>query len=246
MTICEADILDTYGAATEVLVTPTNDSDNGVVVKRPNSTWGVDQPYGSGQAFMLVRDGDRSDPGPDGAVLARMDHSGSIGTNGVLHLAVGLRETVEGAQVGEWLDLHQDVVALFINNLSSTEGSSTRDFICVLDQRDGTYPFRVVNSGSIVGAKDTTARDGSTYRTAIGNTYGVAGVAMGQAADTTVYRKAAGIVGLGNAFYFRKVTSEPAAIADGVLGYSILNAQGKMQAKLKFPSGATVVLGTDV
>lgn len=246
MTICEADILDAYGAFTEVLVTPTDDSDNGVVVKVPNSTWGVDQPYGSGQAFMLVREGDRADTGPDGAVLARMDRHGSLGIN-ALHAATGFRSSDPDVDTGVWLDPSDDVVPLFINNPHPDENPSTRDFLVVWDQRDGSLPLVVTNYGSVMSGKEVVARsNGSALKAFIGNVYGSAGLGMGSGGgDTAVTRKAAGVVSILNAAFFPKVLTEPAAQSNGMVAFCIANAQGKLQAKIRFPTGASVVVATE-
>lgn len=229
----------------DILSVPSTDSENAIVVQAPNATWGVDQPYGSGQAFMVLREtGDPSDPGPDGAIVYRVDRYGGVGTSGGVHVATGLRGAAPGADIGIWLDPSWDVVPLFINNRLPSEGPSTRDFIAVYDQRDGTFPFRVINNGSIVETKDVISREGTALRTAIGSTYGVAGVAMGQTADTVVYRKTAGQVGIGNSAFWPELAADPAAPATGMVTYC-LNVNGKRQLKVRFPTGSPIVVITE-
>lgn len=155
MTICEADIL-AVSPATETATCPQAPSDNGFVVVIPNSAWGEAQEYGSGQAFMLVREGDRSDPGPGGAVIARMDNYGSFGTNGGMHVATGLRKPIPGANVGVFIEPFQNVVGLFVTNPAV---GSTRDLLAVFDRRDATYPLVVRNDGTVEHGKATSHRE---------------------------------------------------------------------------------------
>lgn len=83
-----------------VLLTPTSPGQNAVVVKAPDSTWGdSNQPYGTGQAFMLLREDYAEAPNgglnqePDKNVLMRVNGGdGSVGTAGNLHVATGLRQ----------------------------------------------------------------------------------------------------------------------------------------------------------
>lgn len=196
MTVCEADILEVVTPYSEVLVTPDFDSDNGVVVKRPNDTWGVGQAYGSGQAFMLVRDGDRSDPGPAGAVLYRVDRSGNIGTIGGVHVAMGLREQISNGQVAVFIEPFQDVVGLFTTNPAV---GSTRDFLAVYDRRDATYPLVVRNNGSVEVGKWTDHRER---------------------------------------------TVDPPAPLVGMRTYC-LKVNGKRQMKVRFPTGASMVVAAE-
>lgn len=239
MTICEADILASSPKEC-VQATPQNDADDGFVVQSPSATWGVDEPYGSGQAFMVLREtGDPADEGPDGAVVYRVNRYGGIGSIGGMHIALGLRGGSGGATQAMWVQCIEDAVGMVI------ERPPTKDYLWLTDETDPTnVVFKITNAGQVVNDKEIVARDGASSRTVIGSTYGAAGIAMGLAADTTVWRQAAGVVGTGNASFLPKLSSEPAAQPNGVVTFCAANAAGKLQVKAKFPDGSVVVMAT--
>lgn len=227
----------------DILALPDTDSMNGVVVQAPNATWGVGQPYGSAQAFMVLREtGDPADDGPDGAVVMRINRYGGFGNTGGVHVAYGLRGPVgdPGAALSPaiWVQPFIDAVGLLLAK------AETQDYMWAYDTDTDEIVFRVDNDGAAYERREFVARDGQPTRTQIGSAYGAAGIVMGQAGDTTVWRKAAGIVGLGNAAFFPKLTAEPAAQPSGAVAFCAANAQGKLQAKVKFPDNSVVVVAT--
>lgn len=232
----------TLPAWAETVVTPATPGDNGFVVQAPDAQWGVGQPYGSGQAFMVLREtGARDDASSNGSVVMRVNRYGGIGTTGGGHFACGLRGpmTDPGVNAGQcvWIQPYNDTVGLVISK------SATKDYLWA---SDGTETlFKLSNAGSAVGRRDVVARDGASTRAIIGNVFGSAGLGLGSTSDTLAYRKAAGVLGIGSAAFFPKVTAAPAAQAGGVVGYAIDNGSGKLVFKVQFPTGDPVVIATE-
>lgn len=229
----------------DILSVPASPAQNGVVVQAPDAAWGVDQKYGSGQAFMVLREtGDPADDGPDGAVVYRVDRYGNIGTSGGVHVATGLRDMMPGTSQAVWIDPSQDVVPLFINNPLPSESPSTRDFVVVYDQRDSSTPFRIHNNGTLLGRKEVVARDGQSQRTVVGAVYGLAGLGMGSSADATIWRAGPEVVGIGNSAFLKKRTSSPAPNAGGAV-VGCRDSGGKAELVATMPSGKIVSLAID-
>jgi hypothetical protein len=227
----------------ETVVTPADDADNGFVVQAPTATWGIGQTYGSGQAFMVLREtGSRDDDGQNGSVVFRVNRYGGLGNVGGAHFACGLRgpTTDPGVPPGQcvWIQSFNDTVGEVISKPTS------KDYQWMLDGSEVVW--KVGNQGQATGRREVVARDGQSTRVQIGTAYGVAGVAMGQIADTTVYRKAASLVGIGNAAWWPKLTSAPTAVVGGAITYSMANSvTGKLELRVQFPTGAPVVVATE-
>lgn len=115
---------------TVVLVLP-DDTTNGVIVKVDGPSAG----YGRGQPFMVLKAGagDADDQTAAGTVLMRIDDDGSIGTNGGLHIASGLRQAFGGAQA-IWIDPEEDLVHIA---MTAAPGTPVQPFVKIT-KNDGT------------------------------------------------------------------------------------------------------------
>lgn len=221
----------------DILVQPTA-PENGVQVQVPDAAWGTGPTYGTEQAFVVLREtGEATDPGPDGSLVYRVDRYGSMGTSGGVHVATGLRGTPPDTTQAVWIDPAADVLGLVI------EKAATKDYLWCVDGSE--VVVKVVNGGSLVGRRDVAARDGQSTRTVIGNTYGKAGVAMGQTGDTAIWREAPGVVRVGNAALFTETASPPAPVANAAIIRSRDNGAGRTQLVAVFPSGAEKVIQED-
>lgn len=234
----------TDGVTAEHLVELNDTTVNGFVVK----VAGNDSEYGKGQAFMVLEegDGDATDATATGSVLFRVDGRGSIGSTGGLHVAPGLRKPYGGTQAA-WIDPHENMVGLVVTNPTAAEAAVwDKDFIRVVDVRaDPDDPvFRVAFNGEVKSTQTISAHDGKATKVLIGDTFGAAGLAFGQTADTLLYRSAAGIVGVGNLFELPEVAEPAAPAANKARLFAKDNGAGKTQLCVRFPTGATAILAT--
>lgn len=103
----------------DVLSSPSADTENAFVVKSPSDTWGTGA-YGTGQAFMLLKQGSGAVE-PDDSVLWRVDEDGDMGVGGGIHVATDLRkDTGDPASTqAVWIDPADDMVLLVLDPHSS-------------------------------------------------------------------------------------------------------------------------------
>ena len=104
--------------------------------------------------------------------------------------------------------------------------------------------FRIANTGDVSGTKNFVSREGLATRTAIGDTFGFAGMAMGSATDTLVYRAEAAVVTIHNVVQMPERTDPAAPAANTMRLYARDNGAGKTQLCVRFNTGAVAVLAT--
>lgn len=123
-----------------VLVLP-DDTTNGIIVKVDGPSVG----YGRGQPFMVLKAaaGDADDETAAGTVLMRIDDDGSIGTNGGLHIASGLRQAYGGAQA-IWIDPEEDLIHIV---MTQAPGTPAQPFIR-MTKNDGTILSGIDKEGA--------------------------------------------------------------------------------------------------
>lgn len=102
----------------KALITPTDDLENAVVVKAPSDTWGTG-PYGTGQAFMLLKQGSGAVE-PDDSVLWRVDEDGDTGIGGGVHVATDLRQDVgdPASTQAIWIEPAGDMVHIVLDPIA--------------------------------------------------------------------------------------------------------------------------------
>ncbi|MGH3029284.1 MAG: hypothetical protein ACRDNE_00680 [Gaiellaceae bacterium] len=110
--------------AADVLSSPAGTTENAFVVKAPAATWGDGTPYGTAQAFMLLReDYDDTEGEPDENVLFRVSgRDGGLGTAGGIHVAYGLRQHTGWAPSGTgavWIENRADAHNLVLSEHSA-------------------------------------------------------------------------------------------------------------------------------
>lgn len=118
------------GINARVLVRPGENDDNAVVVKSSQAAWGSGA-YGTGQAFMLLRDdysgtpvGGGTTTEPDRNVVFRVDRNGGIGSAGGIHVATGMRLNGRTQPTqGIWVQNVVDAVGVVITGLSTGQNS---------------------------------------------------------------------------------------------------------------------------
>lgn len=227
-----------------ILATLPDTNVNGVVVK----VAGTDSLYGRGQAFMVLEEGagDATDSSSAGSVLARIDALGSFGTSGGLHVASGLRKAYGGTQA-VWVDPCENTHGVVIHPPSVAESATwDKDYLRVVDVRNAdAVVFRITSAGAVLSTQNVTGYSGTATQAVIGNMFGFAGVGFGSSTDTLLYRSAAGIVSVANAFEFSEMTAPSAPAANKVRLFSRDNGSGKTQLCAIFPTGAVQVLATE-
>lgn len=233
------------GVSTSVLVNDPGQNVNGFVFKG-NAV--AESGYGQGQAFLVLEPGtgDATDQTAAGSVVFRVDRMGNVGTTGGLHVATGMRWDDAAMTQAVWIDPSDNMVGLIITNPETTESATwDKDFLIVRNVR-GTEEdyFKVTATGFVQGRREITARVGAATRTAIGDTYGFAGIAMGDLADTALYRADAGIVGVANVFHFAEQADPAAGAANSARLYARDNGSGKTQLCVRFNTGAIQVIAT--
>lgn len=154
----------TNDVASRLLVTPGADDQNAISVKIPNSTWGVSQAYGKGQAFEIIEEGaaDVDDQSAAGSVIARIDRYGSFGTSGGLHIASGLRSAPPSFTQMMWLQPFVDIYGIVYDQLAAQASS-----FLLVRRSDATKALEVFGNAGI-GAHWWYANDGTTPAAIIG------------------------------------------------------------------------------
>lgn len=125
---------------------------NGVSVKAPDAAWGVARPYGKGNAFELIEEGEApvDDQTATGPVLFRVDRDGGLGCMGV-HVATGLRRPA-GTQC-VWIDPHGDTAGLVITTPTVADAPAhTKPLLVINDQRGAAYTLFSVEPDGLVKA----------------------------------------------------------------------------------------------
>lgn len=113
------------GEPVDVLLIPESGTQgNAIVVEAPDGDWGhPDSEYGTGQAFILVKEDDGVTSWDD-RILARLDSRGGFGLAGGMHMATGLRarpEDVAGLIYSLHIDPTIDVPGLLIDGAPGGE-----------------------------------------------------------------------------------------------------------------------------
>lgn len=149
------DVLD--GDGNEILgvvLEPSGDDVNAIVVRRPSDTFGEDQVYGAAQAFLLIKEG--AGDVHDELVLARIDgRNGGSGFGGGIHSAAGLHKDVGDASPTQnlWIQNYLDCVALAINGYGA---SPAANYIQALNGDGSKVGFLVTSVGQMgVWSPDT-------------------------------------------------------------------------------------------
>lgn len=142
------------GESARLVVQPSSgDEENGIVVISPNDTWGDEGtvPYGTGQAFMLLKEDPAGTLSLTDRVLYRVDRRGAIGLTGGLHVATGLRQRPDFVQnYSIFSEPNYDIAAHL--QMKHGVGSPTGNFILASDSSAATA-FKVGPTGQIhVGA----------------------------------------------------------------------------------------------
>lgn len=103
----------------DVLSSPVDDLENAFVVKSSSATWGTGA-YGTGQAFMLLKQGSGAVE-PDDSVLWRVDEDGDTGIGGGIHVATDLRkDTGDPASTQAiWIEPAADMVHIVLDPVAS-------------------------------------------------------------------------------------------------------------------------------
>lgn len=230
-----------------VLVDGQGQNTNGFVFKANAQ---AETGYGQGQAFMVLEEGvgDATiQAGQTGSVMFRVDRHGSVGFTGTLHVATGLRHDEQHTHAA-WIDPVDNLIGLIIDNPSAAESATwDQDFFVVRDVRTDpvTNLFRIRSTGDVESKMNLQAQFGKATQTYIGNTYGFAGIAMGTAADTLIYRADAGILGLGYILQFAERADPAAPGTNNARLYARDNGAGKTQLCVRFPTGAVQVIATE-
>lgn len=159
-----------------VLVNPTTDDQNGVVVKAPTDTWGTGI-YGTGQAFMVLKHSSSpTDIGhtgvtPDDLVVMRVDRRGGIGCSG-LHVACGLRQEAGFTPVASsiWVENFVDCVGLVVQASSDAPTSSYQ----IWETLSGSHVVEIDHTGKLLANRQLQVLSGSAGTSAF--------IALGRAA----------------------------------------------------------------
>lgn len=189
--------IDVDEATAMLLLTMPDGTVNGLVVKIDSAAGG----YGQGQALLVLEEGagDATDQTAAGKILARIDDVGSLGTQGAIHVATGLRKAVPGAVAAVWLTPEVDVPAIVANRPAA---DSTADFVRLLSEAD--VELLVISKDGFLAAAGNLVGgdvDGSGATSVqIGNTFGVAGVLLGD--DVIIFRSAADELTIGDKTIF--------------------------------------------
>lgn len=227
-----------------ILVTMPDTDVNGVVVK----VSGNDTLYGHGQAFVVLEEGvgDAEDSGATGSVLFRVDAKGSLGLTGGIHVMSGFRKVYGGTQA-VWIDPSENTHGLVVHNPSVAESASwSSDYIRVVDTRNANaLVFRVESTGKVSSTENMQAQSTTSEQVTIGDIFGVPAIGLGLASDCLMFRSAAGIIGVANAFEFSEVAAPAAPAANKSRLFTQDNGSGKTQLAVRFPTGAVQVLATE-
>jgi len=132
-----------------VLYIPVPDlNTNGLIVKVPTGT----PTYGEGQALLVVEEGagDAQDSTAAGSALLRVDHLGSIGMNGGVHLASGLRKAYGGAQA-LWIQPYENMLHIAMTRLNG----QTAAFVRATDHLGTTTLYELTKDGQHLSALGT-------------------------------------------------------------------------------------------
>jgi hypothetical protein len=128
------------------VVTPGSDTENGIVVRRPDSAYGQAQVYGQAQAFLLIKEGTGSVH--NALVLARIDgRTGGAGFTGGLHVPLGLHQDGDFAVPATgavWIQPQVDAPMLTGN---APPGSPTSDLVNLSDNTAATVLFKIDSAG---------------------------------------------------------------------------------------------------
>lgn len=233
-------------------VSPSGNDTSAIIVKSPNSSWGVsgetapagDPLYATGQFLQFEKEGVGT---TSDNVLFRVDRTGGVGTGGGVHIATGLRQRT-GYTVNQavWIDPTINTVGLVIHNPTVAESATwDKDFVQIFDTRSSANAFRVDSAGHVLGYGDVSARVGAATQVKLGTIFGVAGVGFGSAVDTTLSRLAAGDMLVANRFTLIETTDPAAPAANRGTIYMRDNGSGKTQFVVRFPTGAVQVLATE-
>lgn len=146
----------------KLLVNPDDSTDqNGVVVKCPSVNWGdpdVDD-YGSGQAFMVLKEGTGGTE-PDDFVMFRVDRRGAMGVAAGAHFATGLRARAEDAANINYsihIDPTSDVTGIIVDAASDTPTAAWQQWRL----NDGTKVAEIDSSGALFANRNLVIANGS-------------------------------------------------------------------------------------
>lgn len=223
--------------SSRVLIRPSDDTDNAVVVKIPQTSWGTGA-YGTGQAFMLLREDYTGTPQgggtatePDRNVIFRVDRNGGIGTAGGIHVATGLRLNGRTAPNGGiWVQNYVDAHGIILQAANTAPVGSFAQ--CLLS--DGTVMLDLKAPAGAAGGLiyNTTATFGHVFQ------WG------GVTHLTLTALQAAFDVGLSLLELGGPGTVGNAPANRGFL-YLEDNGAGKTQLCVRFNTGARIVLATE-
>lgn len=145
-----------------VFVAPDDASDqNGVVVKIPSADWGdpdADE-YGTGQAFMLLKEGSGGTE-PDDFVIYRVDHKGGIGASGGMHLATGMRLRAADADditYSVHIDPTLDVTGIIVDAANDAPASAWQQWRL----NDTTVVAEIAATGSLFANRGLSVGSGA-------------------------------------------------------------------------------------
>lgn len=169
-----------------VTITPTSDTQVGLIVKSPDAGWGVGGTYGQGNAIVYLDDTGGSTS--QSFVRFRVDRYGGIGTTGGLHVGIGENSSTYAPAQAVWIqpqlnaclplvvDGHGDVDVAWFRNAALSNRTCFRVQAVGDAQTYGTLTAGYTESGS-------------PTQVSIGNLFGVPGILLGT--DALLYRDAA-------------------------------------------------------
>lgn len=144
-----------------VVIHPTGDTVNGIIVKAPSNSWDDSDGYGSGQALIVLNS--ESSGTTQERTQFRVDGTGGVGMNSA-HIVTGANGRGTSATQALWIDPGTDATGIAINNPDTTEvASATADFLKITDIRGGSYNvLRVKADGTLATFKSITATGRTT------------------------------------------------------------------------------------
>lgn len=140
---------DSSNPITGLRVLPLSDTDNAIIVQRPDALYGDAQVYGQAQAFLLIKEGTGSVH--NALVLARIDgKTGAIGSAGGFHAAAGLNADADfNPTQNIWVQNFKDVVGIVMTAVAG----QTQDLARFMDSAGATTLFKVGADGAISSNK---------------------------------------------------------------------------------------------
>lgn len=220
-----------------MVITPQG-SDNAIIVKRPDSTYGDAQIYGKAQAFLFIKEGVGSVQ--NALVLARIDgQHGGIGTSGGLHISTGLNKDPQAVITQSmWISPNIDVPGIIIDGAA---GAPAAEYM-LFRTNAGVKKVAISNVGELIhyandgvtGVVNITAGDAPAFGARV----------ILQAVPTGPSITIAALH-LGGFLQMVKEVDPNAPAANQARVFVRDNGAGKGQLCVRFPTGVVQVIATE-